>query len=145
MSDQIPLYNSRLYAVYLQYLRKYYPAIDPDSILQDAGIAKYEIEDPSHWFSQEQSNRFYDSVVARTGNPNIAREAGRYTASSANLGATKQYVAGLISPTTTYFLMEKLYALWSRGADIRTRKIGSKPGGNNRHTQTRRYGRTVSV
>ena len=125
MSDQIQLYNSRLYSVYLQYLRKYYPAIDPDSILQDAGIAKYEIEDPAHWFSQEQSNRFYDSVVTRTGNPNIAREAGRYTTSSANLGATKQYAAGLISPATTYFLMEKLYALWSRGDDISTRKIGS--------------------
>ena len=95
MSDQIPLYNSRLYAVYLQYLRKYYPDIDTDSILQDAGIAKYEIEDPAHWFSQEQSNRFHESVVARTGNPDIAREAGRYATSSANMGPTKQYVAGL--------------------------------------------------
>ncbi len=125
MSDQIPLYNSRLYEIYLQYLRKYYPDIDTDSILQDAGIANYEIQDPAHWFSQEQSNRFYDTVVARTGNPDIAREAGRYATSSANMGPTKQYVAGLISPTTTYFLMEKINALLSRGADIRTKKIGS--------------------
>ena len=125
MSDQIPLYNSRLYAIYLQYLQKYYPDIDTNSLLQDAGMANYEIEDPAHWFNQEQSNRFFDSVVARTGNPNIAREAGRYTTSSTNLGATKQYVAGLISPTTAYFLMEKLYALFSRGASISTRKIGS--------------------
>jgi PAS domain S-box-containing protein len=125
MSDQIPLYNSRLYEIYLQYLRKYYPDIDTDSLLQDAGMTNYEIEDPAHWFNQEQSNRFFDSVVARTGNQDIAREAGRYTTSSANLGATKQYVAGLISPTTAYFLMEKIYALFSRGADISTKKIGS--------------------
>ncbi|MHC4526075.1 MAG: GAF domain-containing protein, partial [Planctomycetota bacterium] len=88
-------------------------------------MTNYEIEDPAHWFNQEQSNRFFDSVVARTGNPDIAREAGRYITSSANLGATKQYVAGLISPTTAYFLMEKIYALFSRGAAISTRKIGS--------------------
>ena len=125
MSDQTPLYNSRLYEIYIQYLHKYYPDIDTDSILQDAGIAKYEIEDPAHWISQEQSNRFYDSVVARTGNPAIAREAGRYATSSANMGPTKQYIAGLISPTTAYFLMEKIYALFSRGAAISTRKIGS--------------------
>ena len=125
MSDQIPLYNSRLYEIYLQYLRKHYPEIDTDSILQDAGIAKYQIEDPAHWFSQEQSNRFHNSMVAKTGNPDISREAGRYATSSANMGATKQYVAGLISPATTYFLMKKIYALLSRGADISTKKIGS--------------------
>ena len=125
MSDQIPLYNSRLYKIYFQYLRKYYPDIDTDSVLQEAGIANYEIEDPAHWFSQEQANRFYATVLARTGNPEIAREAGRYAISSEGMGAAKQYVAGLISPAATYFLMEKLYALFSRGADIRTRKIGS--------------------
>ena len=55
MSESPPLYNSRLTKIYIQYLQKYYPDIDIDSILEDAGIAIYEIDDPAHWFNQEQN------------------------------------------------------------------------------------------
>ena len=94
MSESAPLYNSRLNKIYLQYLRKYYPDIDIGSILEEAGIANYEIEDPAHWFTQEQQDRLQDILVARTGNPNIAREAGRYTASSEGLGRVFEVASG---------------------------------------------------
>ncbi len=125
MSESAPLYNSRLNKIYLQYLRKYYPDIDVDSILEEAGIANYEIEDPGHWFTQGQQDRLQDILIARTGNPNIAREAGRFSTSSEGLGAAKQYALGLMSPRTIYLLIEKMYALMSRGADVRAKKIGS--------------------
>ena len=124
MSESAPLYNSRLNKVYIQYLSKYYSDIDIDAVLNEAGIASYEIEDPAHWFSQEQQDRLHDILVARTGNPNIAREAGRYSTSSEGLGATKQYALGLMSPTTIYLLIEKIYTLMSRGADVSAKKIG---------------------
>ena len=54
MNDSPPLYNSRITKIYVQYLSKYYPDIDLDSVLDEAGIARYEIEDPAHWFSQEK-------------------------------------------------------------------------------------------
>jgi len=125
MSESVPLYNSRITKIYIQYLLKYYPDINLDSILDEAGIAKYEIEDPAHWFTQNQQDRLHDILVARTGNPNIAREAGRYATSSEGLGATKQYALGLMSPTAAYLLIEKIYALMSRGADVRAKKIGA--------------------
>ena len=125
MTESAPLYNSRLNKVYIQYLGKYYPDIDIDAVLTEVGIARYEIEDPAHWFSQEQQDRLHDILVARTGNPNIAREAGRYTTSSEGLGATKQYALGLMSPTTVYLLVEKIYPLMSRGADLSARKMSA--------------------
>ncbi len=125
MIESAPLYNSRITKIYIQYLTKYYPDVDIDAVLNEAGIARYEIEDPSHWFSQEQQDRLHDSLVARTGNPNIAREAGRYTSSSEGLGATKQYALGLMSPTTVYLLVEKIHNLMSRGADVSAKKIGA--------------------
>ena len=125
MNESAPLYNSRITKIYIQYLTKYYPDVDIDAVLNEAGIARYEIEDPSHWFSQEQQDRLHDSLVARTGNPNIAREAGRYTSSSEGLGATKQYALGLMSPTTVYLLVEKIHNLMSRGADVSAKKIGA--------------------
>ena len=111
MSASEPLYNSRLNKIYIQYLRKYYPDIDIESILTEAGIAIYEIEDPAHWFTQEQQDRLHDILVTRTGNPNIARDAGRFSTSSEGMGATKQYALGLMTPTTIYLLIEKINAL----------------------------------
>ncbi|MBW2584363.1 MAG: PAS domain S-box protein [Deltaproteobacteria bacterium] len=125
MSESEPLYNSRVTKIYIQYLQKYYPDIDVDSVLDELGIAKYEIEDPAHWFTQDQQDRLHDVLVARTGNPNIAREAGRYATSSEGLGATKQYALGLMSPTAAYQLIEKIYVLMSRGANVSAKKIGT--------------------
>jgi len=124
MDESAPLYSSRITKIYIQYLQKYYPEINVDSVLNEVGIAKYEIEDPAHWFTQEQQDHLHEVLVARTGNPNIAREAGRYATSSEGLGATKQYALGLMSPTAAYLLIEKIYALMSRGADVSAQKIG---------------------
>jgi PAS domain S-box-containing protein len=125
MNESTALYNSRLNKIYFQYLRKYYPDIDVNSILEEARIASYEIEDPAHWFTQGQQDRLQEILVARTGNPNIAREAGRFSTSSEGLGAAKQYALGLMSPGTIYLLIEKMHALMSRGADVKAKTIGS--------------------
>jgi PAS domain S-box-containing protein len=124
MNEQQPLYNSRLTKTYIQYLRHRYPDLDIESILKEAGIAHYQIEDSAHWFSQEQVDRFQAAVVAKTGEANIAREVGRFAVSSEVMGAAKQYILGLMTPATIYQLMEKNYPLLSRGAKITATKIG---------------------
>jgi len=125
MNKSEPLYNSRVSKIYINYLKKKYPGIEVDSVLKKAGIANYEIEDPAHWFTQEQQDRLHDTLVSRTGNPNIAREAGRFSTSSEGLGATKQYALGLMSPTAIYLLSQKMYALFSRAAEVSAKKVGS--------------------
>ncbi|NNL78311.1 MAG: response regulator [Desulfobacterales bacterium] len=144
MSESVPLYNSRIAKIYIQYLHNKYSDLELDAILEEAGIANYEIEDPAHWFTQEQQDRLHDILVARTGNPNIARDAGRYATSSEGLGATKQYALSLMSPTAAYLLIEKIYALMSRGAKVSAKKVGAnqveivaipKPGVNEKSYQ----------
>ena len=63
-------------------------------------------------------------MAVKTGNPNVAREAGRFSASTEGLGAAKQYTLGLMSLNSIYMLMGKLYPLLSRAAEITTKKIG---------------------
>ncbi|MEA1948023.1 MAG: response regulator [Thermodesulfobacteriota bacterium] len=87
-------------------------------------MTKYEVEDPAHWFSQSQTDRFHEVLVKKTGNPNIAREAGRYTTSYKGMGPIKQYTLGLMSLTSVYLLMGKVYPIMSRGATINVKKIG---------------------
>ena len=124
MNDSPPLYNSRIIKTFLEYLRKFYPNLDVDSVLGHAKITRYEVEDPAHWFTQDQTDRFHESLVEKTGNPNIARDAGRYTTSYKGMGPIKQYTLGLMSLTSVYLLMGKVYPIMSRGAKIRVKKIG---------------------
>ena len=63
MDDKAPLYNSRLMKIYLEYISKYHPDVRIDSILDEAGITWYEVEDPAHWFNQEQIDRFHETLV----------------------------------------------------------------------------------
>lgn len=117
-----PLYSSRIMLNYLEYIKRYYPDIDLDSILEYAGVTRYEVEDEGHWFNQDQTDRFHEVVVAKTGNPNIAREAGRFTVSSERLGVAKQYALGLITMSSMYMMVGKLANSLTRGSTLKAKK-----------------------
>jgi len=121
-----PLYNSRIFRTFTEYLEKMYPHVDIDSLLKDTQIGRAEIEDPGHWFSQREADRFFDGVYAVTDNPHIAREAGRYTVVSDAIGPVRQYSLSLFSITGVYLLMDKIYSLLSRGTVITTKKRHSR-------------------
>ena len=123
MNNTLSPYNSRILKIFLQYLLTHYPDINQDAVLKETGIEKYMIDDPSHWFSQEEVDRFHDVMVKWTGDPHIARKCGRY-ASSEGLGVTKQYLLGFMNPTAIYLLADKITLMLTRGADVKTRKTG---------------------
>jgi len=124
MDDKSPLYNSRIIKTYLEYLGKYYPDIDVDSILKYAEMTRHEVEDPAHWFSQRQTDRFHEALALKTDNPHIARDAGRYTASAEAYGTIKTYILGLLTPATAYGILEKIASTLSRHMTFKTRKLG---------------------
>jgi PAS domain S-box-containing protein len=119
-----PLYNSRLIENYLEFLKEFHPEIDIDSILKYAKISRYEIEDPAHWFTQHQVDRFQEILVTKSGNPSISREVGRYAASSKASGAVRQYTLGFISPSAAYWVLEKIASRLTRATTMKTRKLG---------------------
>jgi PAS domain S-box-containing protein len=124
MVEDAAIYNSRIIKNYFEYLKKHHPTISTDEILDYANMTRIEVEDPGHWFSQSNVDRFYEILVKKTRNPNISREVGRYLASFKGLGPVKQYMLGLMSPMSVYLLMGKVYTKMSRGADLQTKKLG---------------------
>ena len=124
MNENLPLYNSRIVKVFLEYVGRTRPDVNVARVLDFAGMTRFEVEDSAHWFSQSQVDRFYESLVRETGRPDLSREAGRYTVSSEALGAARQYTLGLLSPMSVFLLMGKLYPIMSRGASISARKLG---------------------
>lgn len=125
MNDQERLYNSRLTRIYLEYLGAHYPEVDADGILQYAGMTRLEVDDPAHWFTQNQVDRFHEILGKETGDQTISRQVGRYATSSKGIGLVKRHALGFINPANIYALTGKLMPLMSRGVEIKTRRLGS--------------------
>ncbi len=125
MGDEAKLYNSRITNTYLEFLSSEYPHVNTQQLLEYAGIEKYEVEDPAHWLTQDQVDRLHTIMVQKTNNPNIAREAGRYTVLSKKIGAVKEVTLGLMSPAMMYMAASKLNRIMSRGANMETKAISS--------------------
>ncbi len=125
MDEKSPIYNSHIIKVFLEFIGKQYPYIDRDYLLEYAKMTKYEVNDTGHWFNQVQVDRFYDIILEKTGNPNISREAGRYTAISQGISALKQHILGFISLAFAYYFLGKSYGTMSRGALVKAKKLRS--------------------
>jgi PAS domain S-box-containing protein len=125
MAEQDRLYNSRLTRVYLDYLQATYPETDVEGLLKHAGMAKWEVDDPAHWFTQQQVDRFQDKLIEITGDRAIAREAGRYNGSSESFGPIRSYLMGFLNPANIYTLIGKFIPLLTRGAAITSRRLGN--------------------
>ncbi|TFG89695.1 MAG: hypothetical protein E4H15_08905 [Syntrophobacterales bacterium] len=124
MSDT-PLYNIRNIKIFVEYITKNYSGIDIVPILEYSGIATYQMEDDGCWLTQDQIDRFFEIVVSKTGNSNIAREAGRYSVLSKAGLPVQQYALGFITPATAYAVMEKLYSQVSLSCNLTTKRLGS--------------------
>jgi HD-GYP domain-containing protein (c-di-GMP phosphodiesterase class II) len=117
------LYNSRIIDSYIKLIKHKYSFVDINELISYAGMQPYQIADQGHWFDQRQINRFYEKVLRETGNPFIAREAGQYAASPDAIGMMRQYVLGLVDPSTVYELIGKTTEKFVKSASYRSRKI----------------------
>ncbi len=123
--DNKPLYNSRITNTYIKLIKRNYNFINVDELLRYSGIEAYQLEDEGHWFTQTQINRFQEKLRLLTGNNNIAREAGSYSASPEALGGIRKYLLGLVSPAGAYSLIGKYVNKFTRSSQYESRKIGN--------------------
>ena len=119
------LYSSRIIDTYIRLIRSRYDRVNVDELLEYAGMNAHEIADQGHWFDQDQVNRFYEKLVQLTGNPVIAREAGRYAASPDALGVMKQYALGLIDPANAFAFIDKASANFTRSSSFTSRRLAA--------------------
>ncbi|MGA2780761.1 MAG: HD domain-containing phosphohydrolase [Smithella sp.] len=122
--NDTPLYNSRIFKSYVEYLNRYFPDIDIAPILKYANIEAYQLDDEGHWLTQEQGDRFNAIITKMTQDPDISRKVGRFSATSRASGALGQYVIGLINPKMAYAILGNLNARLSRGTIFTTKVVG---------------------
>lgn len=85
----------------------------------------YEAADEGHWFTQRQVNLFHEKLSHVTNNENIAREAGRLSASPESIGAMRQYILGMVTPAQAYSLAGKAAEKFTRSTNYETNKLSS--------------------
>ena len=123
IAPDTPLYNSRIIDTYIKLLKQKYSYVDIDEVLEYAGMKAYEIADQGHWLTQEQIDRFHAFVLQKTGNQNIAREAGQYAASPEALDVMRQYVLGMIGPAKVYQRIGKATSRFTRSCVYESSRI----------------------
>jgi HD-GYP domain-containing protein (c-di-GMP phosphodiesterase class II) len=123
--DSKHLYNSRIIDTYVKLVNRKYDYVSIPELFRAAKMKPYEVEDQGHWFTQEQVNLFYDRLVMLTGNKNIAREAGRYSASPEAIGVMRQYILGMVGPAKTFDMIGKAAPNFTRSSIYSSRKISS--------------------
>lgn len=124
MTVQAPIYNSRLVKNYMEYIALHHPGARVESMLEHAGIRKYEVEDPAHWFTQEQVNRFHEVMATETKDPLISREVGRFSASSRASNPVKKYALGFLNPHAAYRLIANISSHLTKAFTFKVRKLG---------------------
>ena len=102
------LYNSRILATYIKFLRKEYPNVDVADVLEYSGVETYQVEDEAYWCTQEQVDRFNERVENLTRKNDIAREAGRFGLSPDSIGVVKSYILGHISIGKAYEMVAQI-------------------------------------
>ena len=123
--DNRPLYNSRIISTYIMLIKKNYSYVNIGELLSYAKMEPYQIEDEGHWFTQEQVNLFYEKVEKLIGSKNIAREAGRYSASPEAIGVMRQYILGFVGIGKAYEIVGKLATNFTKSSIYESKKIDS--------------------
>ena len=119
------LYHIQIIKTYLEYIRKSYPDLDIDYILEYSGLSRSELDDNGYWCTQEQTDRFQEIIDRLTRNPDIARQAGRYGTTSASYENIRQYIFSFIEPAQAYELLGKIGSKLTRGTKITINKMAS--------------------
>ncbi|MGO8692779.1 MAG: HD domain-containing phosphohydrolase [Rectinemataceae bacterium] len=120
-----PLYNSNIIIIFLKLIKSRYSYVNVTELLAYAGMEAYQVEDDGHWFTQAQVDRFYERLAKMTGNPGIAREAGRYNASPEGLGLMARYVFGFAGPAKVFEAIAKFAGNLTRSTTYQSTRVGA--------------------
>ncbi len=123
MNGNVPIYNTRLLKPLYEYTVKNYPDIDFNDVFEYSGIQQYEMDDPGHWISQEQSDLFYEALKNKTENPDLAKISSRHISEISEMGAVRQYAFGLLTPKAVYLSAGKIMNTVVRGIRIKTKGL----------------------
>lgn len=121
-----PLYNSKIILAYVRFAERRCAGVNMNEVLAYAGIETYQLGDVDHWFTQAQVDLFQEKLAELAGIGDIAREAGRYAASSSSMGIIKYYALSFVSPMKLCEMIGKTAGFFTRSVVWETKNTGPR-------------------
>lgn len=120
------LYNSRLFFYAIKLFREKYPHINVSDLLDYAGIDRTAVDDPLEWFTQEQSDRFFERIgIYFEKLDDIARECGREFFSDKALGFWRQFSLKILGVGYAYRHIDEYAPTFTRTSTFSSRQLSS--------------------
>lgn len=116
-------YNSRIIASFVGLIKRRYPHVDLEELLEYAEMEPYQVDDQAYWFTQEEVDRFYDKLVQLTGNKEIAREAGRNVSVDQEGNLMRRYFLTLLGPAGAYSAVSKASVNFTKFTHYQAKKL----------------------
>ncbi len=121
-----PPYNSKIILGYVRFAERRCAGVNMNEVLAYAGIETYQLGDEDHWFTQAQMDLFQEKLVELTGNVDIARETGRYAASSSSMGIIKYYALSFVNPLKLCEMIGKTASFFTRSVVWEAKETGPR-------------------
>ncbi len=125
MPEDAALYNSRLIKNYLEYLQHAHAGLNADALLAYSRIRRAEVEDPGHWLTQEQVNRFHAFIEREVEDPQFSRRAAHFALLSKTSGMLRRQALGMLSPMALFRAIKTFGPKWTRATDFDVRPTGA--------------------
>jgi class 3 adenylate cyclase len=121
------LFHSRIFRIYLEYLRISLGWTERriDSFLEEIGITRERLEDESSWFDVEFADDFYLRLRDLTGDADLAYHAGIFIHRKTASPIFHQLLRGLLDVTFVYRLVAKFSAYFSKAAQFSVVSVGT--------------------
>ena len=121
-----PCTTARSSLTYVRFAERRCAGVNMNEVLAYAGIETYQLGDEDHWFTQAQVDLFQEKLAELTGNRDIAREAGRYAASSSSMGIIKYYALSFLNPLKLCEMIGKTAGFFSRSVVWEAKSTGPR-------------------
>jgi len=81
-------YRTLVFSCYINYIKKYYPTFDLNSLFQSFGLSSSYFSSPTNWVSVEFDDLFTHKLIEIFEDPNLPYKAGQLTLAKESLGPT---------------------------------------------------------
>jgi putative methionine-R-sulfoxide reductase with GAF domain len=122
--DNKGLYNYTIIDTYKKLIQFKYPNINFEELLKESGIDEpTENKKNDTWLTQKQVDKFYEKLVKKSANSNIAYEAGKFSTSPEGLGEYITLILDMENPINVYNALPSIAGDLTKTSEFSTKKI----------------------
>ncbi len=126
MSGEKTPFHSRIFRIYITYLEKRlsWTSEDINNFLTSISTSRERLQDEGSWFSVDFADRFYEELVKRTGDSNLAYKAGHFIHEVSASPIMYRLIRGMMEPGFVFRLLTRFSGHFTKAARFHIVSVG---------------------